>query len=76
MAWVAAVVHVQSLAWKLLHVTRAIPPKKSVNTTSGERALGLESEDPVLVAALTPRGLSAHFSDGNNNSCPLRILEY
>lgn len=34
----------------------------------------MESEDPVLVTALTLSGLLVHFPDRNNNSCPSLYL--
>lgn len=42
--------------------------KRYVTTIVGERVLGVESEDPILVAALTLGESRAHFPDGNNNS--------
>lgn len=42
--------------------------KRDVTTILGERVLGVESEDPILVAALTRGESRAHFPDGNNNS--------
>lgn len=42
--------------------------KKPVHTILGERALGMESENPALGVALTLGELPAHFSEINNNS--------